>query len=85
MNEPNLLEYLIIDSGPIIRGHGRDFFGKAKRYLTVPEVYSEIRDAKARELLLQLPFELEVKEPSKESIKEGKYFNYFITISNLTI
>jgi RNA-binding protein NOB1 len=61
---------LVVDSGPIIRMTGltalRD---KAKLYYTVPAVMQEIRDAKAREHLGSLPFQLMTREASPEGIQ----------------
>jgi RNA-binding protein NOB1 len=60
---------LVVDSGPIIRLTGltalRDC---ASTYYTVPAVLQEIRDAKARQHLQQLPFELKTREASPEGI-----------------
>ena len=61
---------LIIDSGPIIRHTGlTSLRDKAARYVTVPAVLQEIRDAKARQHLETLPFDLETKEPSAQSMQ----------------
>lgn len=61
---------LVVDSGPIIRLTGlsglRD---KAISYYTVPAVLHEIRDAKARQHLQQLPFELQTRDASPEGIQ----------------
>ena len=60
---------LVVDSGPIIRHTGlSSLYGKADHYFTVPAVLQEIRDARARSHLESLPFELQSREPSKESI-----------------
>jgi rRNA maturation endonuclease Nob1 len=66
------LEYLVLDSNAIIKGHGLDLFNRAKRIVTIEEVLRELRDSKARDLLLRLPFEIEIRLPSHEAIKEGK-------------
>lgn len=62
------LEVLVVDSGAIIRGHGTNFHKRALRFVTVQEVLSEVRDSKARELLGALPFELEIRSPTEESM-----------------
>jgi RNA-binding protein NOB1 len=60
---------LVVDSGPIIRQTGlTSLRGRALAYYTVPAVLAEIRDAKARTHLQQLPFELVPREPSAEGI-----------------
>lgn len=61
---------LVVDSGPIIKLTGMStLWKKAKTFYTVPAVVNEIRDAKARDHLAQLPFELHTREPSTEGIQ----------------
>ncbi len=68
------LEVLVVDSGAIIKGHGNGFHLMAKRLVTIEEVISEIRDSKSRDMLLKLPFELEICSPSEEAMLEvGKF------------
>jgi rRNA maturation endonuclease Nob1 len=62
------LDVLVIDSGAIIKGHGANFHKIANRMVTVEEVIAEIRDSKSREILLRLPFELEICNPSDEAM-----------------
>jgi RNA-binding protein NOB1 len=70
IDEDNVYRTLVVDSGPIIRRTGlTSLRGRAKTYYTVPAVMQEIRDAKAREHLSQLPFELVAREPTKEGTK----------------
>ena len=71
MNEEKS-EYLVLDAGAIIRGHGNEFYTKSKKLITISEVISEIRDSKSRELLMKLPFEIEERIPSAQSISIGK-------------
>jgi RNA-binding protein NOB1 len=72
-NEEDLLEYLVLDSNAFIRGYGlNDLCKKAKHIVTIDEVVNELKDSKAREVLKNLPFELEIKVPSPSSCKEGK-------------
>ncbi len=60
---------LVIDSGPIIRLTGLSTLrDRGRRYYTVPGVLQEIRDAKARDHLDQLPFDLVAREASAEGI-----------------
>lgn len=70
------LEYLVLDAGALIRGHGLTLYHKAKRVVTVPDVLMEIRDSKSRELLEKLPFEIEERMPSQSSINAGKFFAF---------
>lgn len=65
------LDYLVIDSNAIIRGHGLELFTKGKKIVTIPEVLAEIRDSKAKEHLERLPFEIELKNPSMEFCRTG--------------
>ena len=68
------LEVLVVDSGAIIKGHGSAFHTMAKRLVTIEEVIAEIRDSKSRDMLLKLPFELEICSPSEEAMAEvGKF------------
>ena len=61
---------LVVDSGPIIRLAGNStLWNKAEKYYTVPAVLEEIRDAKARQHLASLPFELQARQPSQEGIQ----------------
>lgn len=61
---------LVVDSGPLIRLAGStELWRRARSYYTVPAVLAEIRDAKAREHLSRLPFELRVREPTPEGVR----------------
>jgi len=61
---------LVIDSGPIIRLTGlASLFGRAQAYYTVPAVFHEIRDVKARQHLQNLPFDITPREASPEGIQ----------------
>jgi RNA-binding protein NOB1 len=69
-DEDNVYEYLVVDSGPIIRITGMSTLWKrAKKFYTVPAVLQEIRDAKARQHLEALPFELITRDASPEAIQ----------------
>jgi rRNA maturation endonuclease Nob1 len=81
-NDEDLLEYLILDSNAFIRGYGlHNLCKKAKHIVTIDEVINELKDSKAREVLQNLPFELEIKVPSPSSCKEGKkqLFSVFLS------
>ncbi|EOD32208.1 hypothetical protein EMIHUDRAFT_202851 [Emiliania huxleyi CCMP1516] len=67
------MRFLVVDSGPIIRGARIEQMG-AERLVTIPEVLSEIRDEQARARLAALPCELEVREPSEEALLAIKRF-----------
>lgn len=65
------MEYLILDSNAFIRGYGlSNLCKKAHRIVTIEEVLDEIRDSKAKETLLNLPFELETRNPTPQAVKE---------------
>ncbi len=66
------LDYLILDAGAIIRGHGLNLFKNVKCILTIPEVIAEIRDSKARDLLNSLPYIIEERAPSSDAVKAGE-------------
>ncbi|CAG8515646.1 8431_t:CDS:2 [Paraglomus occultum] len=59
---------LVLDSGPLIKS--TPFRYLAQKFYTIPEVLNEIRDNKSREYVSQLPFELEIKNPSEHALKE---------------
>ena len=60
---------LVVDSGAIIKHSGFSTLHNAsKRYFTTQGVYDEIRDSKAREHLENLPFDLEIREPTSEGL-----------------
>lgn len=64
-----MYEYIVVDSGIIIKGHGRNFLNIAKKVVTVQEVIKEIRDPKARAFLESLPYSIEIRTPSDASLK----------------
>lgn len=41
----------------------------AQNFCTIPEVIQEVKDKRARAMLDALPFDLDVREPSEESVK----------------
>jgi len=65
------LRLLVVDANAIIDGVKLE--GIADRALTIQEVLDEIRDKQSRQYLASLPYELEVSEPSEESIQAGKH------------
>jgi rRNA maturation endonuclease Nob1 len=71
LTNSHTFDYLILDSNAFIRGHGFDLYNKAKHIVTVPEVLSEIKDSKARELLEKLPFTLDIRNPSPAACQAG--------------
>lgn len=70
ITDEGIYNALVVDSGPIIRLTGLSSLkDRALKYFTVPAVIKEIRDAKAREHLQQLPFDLIPREPSPEGVR----------------
>ena len=68
--DENTYRALVIDSGPIIRMTGlTSLRGKAVDYYTIPAVLTEIRDAKARQHMETLPFEIKTREPTPEGMQ----------------
>ncbi|GBC05927.1 hypothetical protein RclHR1_06500009 [Rhizophagus clarus] len=64
---------LVVDSGPLIKGINVRSF--AEKIYTIPEVISEIRDKHSREFLNQISFDLQIKVPSDEALKEVVNFS----------
>jgi RNA-binding protein NOB1 len=69
-DDDNRYQYLVVDSGPIIRrsGGGAALWRRARTCYTVPAVLDEIRDAKARQHLTELGIDLQIRSASKEGI-----------------
>ncbi|GIL43838.1 hypothetical protein Vafri_1437 [Volvox africanus] len=62
----------VVDTNAIISGLRLEHL--ADRYCTIPEVVAEVRDKQSRAFLSTLPFSLDVREPSDESIKAVQRF-----------
>ncbi|CAH2080162.1 unnamed protein product [Thlaspi arvense] len=63
----------VIDANAVIEG-GQSLTNFADKFVTVPEVLSEIRDPASRRRLAFIPFTIETMEPSPESLsKVGKF------------
>ena len=70
-NEVKKLSCLIADSGAFIRNV--DLQNVTEKVFTIHDVIKEIRDSATRQRLAVLPYEVEFREPSAESIKAGNY------------
>jgi RNA-binding protein NOB1 len=72
---PQMYQFLVVDSGPIIRlsggsqHHPSSLWRQAQYFYTVPAVLNEIRDAKARQHLENLPCTLRIRSASPEGIQ----------------
>lgn len=60
----------VVDANAIIQG-GDKLNHSADRFVSVPEVLSEIRDPNSRHSLNFLPFTVDTMEPSPDSLKKG--------------
>lgn len=65
------LKLLVVDANAIIDGVKLE--GIADRAVTIQEVLDEIRDKQSRQYLANLPYQLEVSEPTEESIQAGEH------------
>jgi hypothetical protein len=63
---------LVVDTGAIIKGVKLEKY--ASYFYTTSGIVHEIRDSRSKRSLLALPFELEIREPSEESIQIGNSF-----------
>lgn len=68
------VQHLVLDTAAIITGVRLD--GVAQHYWTVEEVLAEVRDARARDRLASLPFELVPRRPSDEAMRFGASFSF---------
>ncbi|KXZ44204.1 hypothetical protein GPECTOR_71g565 [Gonium pectorale] len=62
----------VVDTNAIISGLRLE--NLADRFCTIPEVLAEVRDRQSRAFLSSLPFSLDVREPSEESVKAVQRF-----------
>ena len=73
--EPQKYRALVIDSGPIIRltadVSANQLWSRAEKFYTVPAVWAEIRDAKARQYLENSMHmdKLQTREPSRQALQ----------------
>lgn len=63
------LKLLVVDANAIIDGVKLE--GIADKAVTIQEVLDEIKDKQSRQFLASLPYQLEVSEPSEESVQAG--------------
>ncbi len=60
----------VVDANAIINGVRVERI--ATTVMTIPEVLEEIKDKQSRQFLATLPFGIECREPSEESVKAGE-------------
>ena len=70
MATENMLECLVADSAAFLKNAPLQQI--AHKVFTIREVVSEIKDATTRQRLQVLPYTIEFREPSVESIKVGR-------------
>jgi len=58
---------LVVDTNAFIKAVRIDTIGE--QFFTIPQVISEVRDAKAREFLKNFPFEIQTREPTPAALK----------------
>jgi RNA-binding protein NOB1 len=71
MNDTRTAKVLVVDTGAILKGARLEVY--AEVFYTIPEVVGEVRDRQAREQLQQLPYELQVRQPTEAAMKESKH------------
>lgn len=64
-----VFKYLVVDSGAIISGNLQNLHDTSEKLVTIQEVYDEIRDKKARDLLARFVTPIEIRLPSPQSLK----------------
>ena len=60
---------LVLDTGALIKGSA-GLPEKADDFTTIQDVITEVRDKKTREFVEGFPFEISVKEPTREAMRE---------------
>ena len=65
MDQSIKADHVVLDAGVIIKGQVYNFHNFGVRFYTTHESIHEIRDKKCREKLSSLPFDLEIRTPSK--------------------
>ena len=66
---------VVIDACAIIRGQTFSFYQPGVRFYTTIESIEEVKDARGREKLATLPFELEIKSPSESAMRTVTSFS----------
>ena len=78
MATENMLQCLVADSAAFLKN--AQLHRIACRIFTIQEVINEIKDSATRQRLSVLPYTIEFREPSTESIRTGKT-NLLIIVS----
>ena len=67
--EISIHEYLIVDTNIFLRDLGSKLQKYAKHVVTIEDVIKEVRDEVSRQRIENLPYDLELLEPSQEDIE----------------
>lgn len=67
---PGKTRVAVVDANAIISGLRLE--GLGDKFVTIKEVLDEIRDKQSRQFLSTLPYGIDVKEPTEESMKLGE-------------
>eukprot|EP00983_Pelagomonas_calceolata_P043032 1138747-Pelagomonas_calceolata.AAC.2 len=62
----------VLDANALISGGALNMLRFAEKFYTIQEVFDEIRDKQSRQYLQTLPFTVEVKDYTEESLKAGE-------------
>lgn len=68
----NGVSVAVVDANAII--HGDKLTGTADKFVTVSEVFDEVRDPVSRQRLAFLPLHIDTMDPSSQAIKKGLFF-----------
>lgn len=84
MATENMLQCLVADSAAFLKNAQLQQI--SSRIFTIHEVISEIKDSTTRQRLSVLPYTIEFREPSSESIKTGRSTGWFphLNVMSLT-
>ncbi|KAJ3362670.1 Nin1 binding protein [Allomyces javanicus] len=71
-NPSHKTRILVLDTAPLIKQI--PLYHVAERFITIPDVLNEVRDERAREYLMRLPFRIETRVPSEEALQAVSAF-----------
>lgn len=74
MNEKLKVDHVVLDAGAIIKGQVNNFHNFGVKFYTIHEIIDEVRDKKGREKLSSLPFDVEIKIPSRVGMRVVSLF-----------
>lgn len=83
MADDNMLECLVADSAAFLKNAPLQQI--SRKIFTIRDVVCEIRDSATRQRLAVLPYTVEFREPSAESIKAGEFIMMIVVVAFLFI